>query len=489
MADDFDRIKRNVQKMIAANAPVDDIDGYLKTERLSADEFGMVASGKIGLGSLRMTQKSQGEIAKIQSRGQTMPSEGIHRGTMLPMSKVEATGENYFDPDAGLLGVVKRAVMTPGDVAMGNLNPESPEGIRRTAEMGMTFTPMGPGVRAAEAIVPGSLKSLKMGTPKVPTIEELKAAASSGFTQARNLGVDYSADSLKSLGDDITRSLEAEGFFAETAPKTFSLLSRVKQPPEGSVASLDNFITLRKSLQKAAGDFSNPTEQAAASRVISAIDEFLVAADPKSVVAGPASSVPPIINDARGNYAAAKRSEDLSGAITQAEIDAAAANSGLNLDNRTRQLLNSILKNDKRTRGYSKEELAVLERAVRGDFGANLARYVGNLFGGGGGLGSAMTSMFGSGAGYLLGGMPGAVAGAGAPAAIGMTARKIGAGITQRAAKDLDEMLRMRSPLYEQNKQNAPVLENLRPEARAMVLRALQLIYGRENETAPTGAR
>lgn len=35
----FDRVKRNVQKMIAAQAPVSDIDGYLKTEGLTTDQF------------------------------------------------------------------------------------------------------------------------------------------------------------------------------------------------------------------------------------------------------------------------------------------------------------------------------------------------------------------------------------------------------------------------------------------------------------------
>lgn len=39
MADDFDRVQRNVQKMISMQAPTDDIDGYLKTEGMTPDAF------------------------------------------------------------------------------------------------------------------------------------------------------------------------------------------------------------------------------------------------------------------------------------------------------------------------------------------------------------------------------------------------------------------------------------------------------------------
>src|SRR5687767_9518107 len=58
MAEDFEKIRRNVQKMVAAQAPEADIDGYLATERLSPDEFKRVATGKAKLGDIRMTQRS-----------------------------------------------------------------------------------------------------------------------------------------------------------------------------------------------------------------------------------------------------------------------------------------------------------------------------------------------------------------------------------------------------------------------------------------------
>lgn len=63
MADDFDRIKRNVQKMIGAKADMTKIVDYLAQESLTPEEFKTVAGGRAKLGDIRMTQKSQAGIA------------------------------------------------------------------------------------------------------------------------------------------------------------------------------------------------------------------------------------------------------------------------------------------------------------------------------------------------------------------------------------------------------------------------------------------
>lgn len=475
MADDFDRIKRNLQKMLDQSAPESDLDEYLRSERLTPDEFRAVATGKMSYGSLRLTQKSEGEIAKSLSRGQTMPAEGVTRASILPFSKAEKTGETYFDPDAGIFGVVKRAAMLPGDVMEAGLDPTSPEGIRRINEFGFTFSPASPVARATETPIKGTARSLSVGSAKTPSADELKAAASQGFKQARSMGVDYSADAVKGLGDDITRTLESDGMFAELAPKTFAMLGKLKDPPEGAVSSLDNLVTLRRALQKAAGDFTNPTERAAATRAIDAVDDFVMAALPESVVAGPASEVAGVVGPARANYAAAMRSDTITNALKQAELDAAAANSGLNIDNRTRQVLNAILKSDKRSRGFSKEELDVLEQVVRGKFGTNLARYFGNLMGGGGGLGSMVSGGIGAGIGAAIGGTPGAIIGAGTPAAMGTSLRSLAGRMTRGAAESLDDLIRQRSPLYLKAQESPALLQNLRPEIRQIIERSIIL--------------
>src|SRR6185437_7641069 len=104
------------------------------------------------------------------------------------------------------------------------------------------------------------------------------------------------------------------------------------------------------------------------------------------------AKVSSIWSDARGNYAAALRSERLSTAVEKAELQAGGANSGQNIDNATRQQIKSILNSPKSRRGYSGEELRQMQRIVQGTFAGDAARYIGNLLGGGGGLGTVVTA-------------------------------------------------------------------------------------------------
>jgi hypothetical protein len=475
MAEDFEKIKRNVSKMVSMSAPEADIDAYLQTERLSADEFRLVNTGKAKLGDIRMTQKSQGAIARAQSVGQTLPAEGLERAGILPFSKESATCNVEFDSDAGLLGIAKRFVMTPGDAAGGTLDPNSPEGARRMAEWATVATPTGAAARATESAVPGTLKALRVGQPKVPTAQELKAAGSAGFDAARNLGVDYAPEAVKSMTDDIARSLQDDGFDGITAPKTSALLAKAGAIPEAEdgavVTSLNNLISLRKALQEAAGS-GDASERAAASRAINAVDEFISAADPPGVVAGAASTAGSVLDAARGNYAAAMRSGTVTKAVTKAERNAAKSNSGQNLDNAIRQRLESVLDKE---RGFSGEEKQLLDDIVRGKHGANAARYVGNLLGGGGGLTQMIIGVVGAGAGGLAAGTPGAIAGAGMPAALGVTLRKLAASMTRRRAQELDEIIRKRSPLYQRATQSPPIHQGPNADVRSLLGRGLML--------------
>lgn len=65
------------------------------------------------------------------------------KGSILPISR-DAGGNVSFDSDAGITGVIKRAVTLPGDVMAGDVDPLSDEGIGRAAEFAGVFTPVSP---------------------------------------------------------------------------------------------------------------------------------------------------------------------------------------------------------------------------------------------------------------------------------------------------------------------------------------------------------
>jgi hypothetical protein len=376
------------------------------------------------------------------------PKQG--HSSILPLS-MDAEGKPKLDWNEGIIGAFKRAFMLPGDVLTGKVDPNSPEGRDRAMEFGLTLSPAPAAMRAGEKAIPGVARNLVEQKPPVPTAEALKEAATQGYSQARELGVEYAPKAVQELSQTIQQGLEADGVLAELSPKTFLILRKLQEAPPDSVATLSNLDAARKALGHAAGDFTNKTEQMAARRAIDELDGFIANADPAAVVAGPSAQAAKILEDARGNYAAASRSDRITKTEESADLRASAANSGRNADNTIRQRLRPIVDptQPKNARGYSPEELAAIEGVVRGTPVGNTARNMGNLLGGGGGLGSLLTAGGGAMAGSAAGGSLGAGIGTVTLPAVGVGMKALANAITRKGASGVDEMVRARSPLYE----------------------------------------
>lgn len=402
-----------------------------------------------------------------------------YSGGILPF-RTDEQGNAHFDSDAGLLGSIKRAVMLPGEVYSGKIDPKSDEGIERALEMAGTVSPASVAARAGERALPGALKAMRKEKIEPPSAEALKKAASEGYDSARDMGVDYSAKSVSEKAAQWRSELEKDGIFAELAPKSFKILDKLTNPPDDSVASLAGLEAARRSFRHARKDFGNPTDQLAAKRILGGLDEFLERPDASAVVAGPAAKAGKAMSDARQNYAASKRSEQLTGVRDTAELRAAAANSGQNLDNSIRQRAASLVSSPKARAGFSKEELAKIEEIARGTTYRNAMRALGNLFGGGGGLGSVVTGASGGALGGMIGGIPGMMAGAALPAA-GVMAKQHANAMTRKALDFTDRMARKRSPLYQQMERDAPYVA-VSPDGRAIGMKALLSMYGLDPE-------
>lgn len=421
----------------------------------------------------------------------------VNSGSILPFSKDEK-GDVSFDSDAGLFGMFKRVATGPGDALAGKFDAQSDEGIGRAAEMAATVSPMSAALRAGARVIPGLGKNYRQTVPAAPTAEALQAAARQGYKEAGASGVEYSPSSVKAMADDIRNFLDAEGYIAEGKAKdVHTLLGRLLNPPDGAVAvNLNALDTLRKRL----GDLADPTDKtlsSAATIAIRRVDKFLEATDPSSVVTRRASakgneltpqgfdfaprdrafsqdaarSASDAIVEARGNAAARFRSDRVTGLEESAVRRADATASGQNVGNTIRQRIASLLDSDKKTRGLSPQELAAAEKIAEGTGAANTARYIGNLFGGGGGMGQAITGAGAVGIGAAAGGVEGALVGAALPV-VGASSRALANALTKRQLRKLDELIRTRSPLYETMKKNAP-LETDIPEKSAALARAL----------------
>lgn len=449
-------------------------------------------------------QEAQANLAAMQEAGTApaAPAPETYRGMVLPVEKDTKTGDwdwavpraaeaaynavtpyrdGHFVVPALAQGIFDSAVSAasaPGRAASGELpltGPDgstSPQAIEEAFNFAGWASPFAPGVRNG-GVVPTSNPSLK--TPKVepPSADILKSTASRGYEKLRDLGVDYKTSAVNDLSGEIQANLTRDGITPSLAPKVYSILGGLAESPAGSVASLDGITGARRAFGHAAADFANPTEQLAAKRAMEALDGFLARSDPATVERGPASEVPSILADARGNYAAYKRSQTLTDLDDAAQLRASAANSGTNAGNTTRQRVTSLVLNDKKAAQFGDEDLAGLRGVVEGSNAANFSRWLGNMLGGGG-LGATLSAGAGGIPGMWLGSPELATAGAVALPTIGRGAKEMSNILTERALKGVERETRKRSPLYEEMVKNAGKVPDV-PEKTLAMVRAILL--------------
>lgn len=360
---------------------------------------------------------------------------------------------------------------------------EATEAMIPTAtEAAMLMSPVNPAIRAGDKIIPGAAKAFQAERPVVPTTKELAEAGGADIKAARGSGLDVTASSVADYSRKVQQELFDGGVHPVDAPGTFTKLKALEDAPPDAIFTASNLQSLRESLQATAQNF-NPQaakDQLAASRAIKAIDQFLPTIAEKDVLAGNPATTAALSERGRGDYAAAMRSNDLTGTLDRAttgilersEGRAQAANSGRNLDNTIRSKVEALLEKPKEVSGFSDAEIAALEKVRDGGAGRNTARYIGNLLGGGGGVGQSGMAAIGAGLGGTAGGIPGAVIGGVVPAVVGAGSKAIANALARRDLRGVDELVRTRSPLYEERAAN-PNMSVSTPEGRAALIRAL----------------
>jgi hypothetical protein len=129
----------------------------------------------------------------------------------------------------------------------------------------------------------------------------------------------------------------------------------------------------------------------------------------------------------------------------------------MNIDNAIRQRVASMLEKPGEVAGYSGPEIGMLSDVLSGGPVRNTARRVGNLLGGGGGIGQSLLSGLGGVLGGSAAGSPGMAAGLVAPPIAGHLAKTLANTLARRSLNQADEFVRMRSPLYEEQLQSPPM--------------------------------
>ena len=423
---------------------------------------------------------AEGALAALQKHlGGAQPQ----RGMVDKLTGMDG-GERYQTwPEKLVRGVAssaKSAATLPGDVMAGEASPND---TGRVLDMATLGTPVNPAIRAGDRLIPGAAKAMKAEKPVVPTTRELAEAGGADIKAAKASGLDIAATSVADYSRKVQQELFDNGGISPIdAPATFAKLKALEDVPPDAIFTAANLQSFRESLQATAQNF-NPAaakDQLAASRAIKGFDSLLPSLDEASVLAGTPAATQKLFERGRGNFAAGMRSNELTGVLDRAntgivgrsEGRAQAANSGRDLDNTIWSKVESFLEKPKEVSGYSDAELAALEAVRDGSVGRNTARYIGNLLGGGGGAAQSMFAGTGGAVGAMAGGIPGALVGAAAPATVGAGAKSIANALAKRSINNADELIRKRSPIYEERLAN-PKMSVRTPEGRAALIRAL----------------
>lgn len=360
---------------------------------------------------------------------------------------------------------------------------EATEAMIPTAtETAATMVPVNPAIRAGDRIVPGAASAIKNNKVAIPTTQELKQAGSESINAARNSGLDIAPGAVSDYVTKLEQQLFDAGIHPVDAPATFKKLDDLKNAPPDAIFTAGNLQSIREAFGATAQNF-NPAaakDQLASSRVISGLDQFLPQVAEKDILAGAPSATDDLFKTGRANYAASQRSNDITGVLDRAntgileraEARAKAANSGLNIDNTIRSKVASVLEKPKEISGFNDAELAALNGVIEGGGGRNAARRIANLMGGGGGAAQTMFTGAGAATGAAFGGIPGAMIGAGIPATVGGISKATANALAKRDLKKVDELLRKRSPLYEERLKEAGKYV-VSPEKRAAIARAM----------------
>lgn len=271
-----------------------------------------------------------------------------------------------------------------------------------------------------------------------PSIPELKAAASAGYNSPEVAAVTLKPTAISKYSEQAQTALNNEGFDENLAPKTFGILGKLQTVPEGSVVTGQNIQSLRRMLGKAAGA-TDPTEAAAATHAINSLDDLIPNIAKEDVISGDPGAAAKILETARGDYSAAMQAQKIDNKTVQAEVRAAASNSGMNVANTVRQRMADVVLKPSERRGLLPDEIAAAQQIAEGTRGQNVLRAAGNMMGGGGGLGAAVTG--GIGALTTPGGVGGLI-----PIA-GFAMKALANKMTLNQAQKLSEMIRSRAPL------------------------------------------
>jgi len=250
------------------------------------------------------------------------------------------------------------------------------------ALLGLRTGPRGAITRAAEgqvqrggAAVERAVEQIKKQEVKPPTVEELFKEGSAAFRRADEAGVKIKPESSRPFGENLAVRLADEGIDPVLHPKSTQALKRIAEDTEGGL-SFKQVETLRRIAKDAASAIERP-DRRFGRIIIDEIDDYIARLD-GSQATGNVNLAQRSITAARDFWGRARKGELLEGLVDRAGIRSGQF-SGSGFENALRTEFRGLALNEKRMRGFTRAERALIERVAAGGPVANALRFVGKF--------------------------------------------------------------------------------------------------------------
>jgi len=294
---------------------------------------------------------------------------------------------------------------------------------------------------ALEALGVKGLRSTKLANEKLsgnvataiqqaaPDIETIKAAKNKAYNDLDNLGVRVKSETFDSFADKLSDRLAKEGINPTLTPKSTAALKAI-QDAKGTSKSLSELDTLRKIAKGAANDIDK-TDARLGNIIINELD---------SGIDRLSNEIGGKFREARGLAQRGFKSQDIADMLENATHTASGLENGLRIEAR------KILKNKKRRKGFTKDELSALKQIEQGTSMGNLSKFLGKFGVSENQATSMLGASIGAGGGGVIGsafgGPAGGVVGALTVPALGQIAKKTAQRITVNNTKMADGLIR-----------------------------------------------
>ena len=263
-----------------------------------------------------------------------------------------------------------------------------------------------------------------------PTSEGLRDTARGIYNELDNLGVTVLPSRVNGLERELRQLTRKEGFNRKIHPKVSAALDEFKAVVD-TPQSLSNIDTLRRVTQSAAKSIE-PDEARLGTLIINRIDDFLDGLKQSDLVKGSAKGVGEKYKDARQLWRRARKSEQIQESFEKARNQASGFENGIRVQFR------AILNSKKKSRGFTKEELAAMTTVVRGGPAENIAKAIGKFGFTEGQASGMLLGSLGVAGGAAIGGGAGAVA----VPLIGQLSKNLAQRLTRGNAEFADAVVR-----------------------------------------------